>query len=425
MKFRSGLLLITAAIAIWAELPDVKPIAPLDEIITSTLQSGSSDYQKISSEKYRYTDFNSIDEVTTYDHSREGRETVRYRKRYVYSGEQLDSSIHSMGEGVEYQYSPEGAYWGYTSTTKGAQNGSSTSEFVLSETAEGDPLKKQIVRKIWGRYSSTTDSIVVSYLYNSKGMLLREESYTVRHVSRTGVAGSVEKFVEHLDYEYEGSILIKKSHSRYDGDTPHKDLFTTTAFTTYLKLTGLSGEDVSIEEQFVVNDGVTTPVKRVTESRDEQGRVEEVHKEQYIDSLQEYASIEQSFYSYSDQSGLLVEQITKRFDGELSNTTKKEYLYRDETSVVAHSANSSDKMSVVLKNSTLTFDMVQSGAVSLNVYTIDGRKVMTLFNGRELQQGSYTMNLRPIAQFQSVASGLYIYQLNALGQQFSGKVSLP
>ncbi len=68
---------------------------------------------------------------------------------------------------------------------------------------------------------------------------------------------------------------------------------------------------------------------------------------------------------------------------------------------------------------TISFDVVKTGHVTLKVYDMIGREVATLVN-QEMQNGSYRINFNA----SNLASGNYIYQLNVNGKTISKKMTL-
>lgn len=426
MKYKSGFFLISVIIALSAELPDYKPTAPIHEIRSVKLGSDSSANDTYSIERFHYSDDNLVEGIKRYTIDASGEETLSLSTRYTYDGANLDSVINNRGGKTAYLYGDENRYCGYYSysSPNTGQSGSSTTDKILSYTADGKPLERLIVHRGWGRYTSSTDSLKLTASYDSDGTLVSENGLLQKIESRTGGPTSIKKQLVTLRYSYDGDFLVKKSELRSDDDSvTESSNFYETEYTTYVQLTGLSGEDVSVEEHFQVTGGESTLKQRVTVSRNEQGNVIDSLHEVHVDSLGEL--VEKSHFAFRyDESGLLDEVSYSQRSGDVLNHFRKEYHYKNGTAISGKTVSAPSEMKVAAKNSTITFNMSSGGAVSLNVYSVDGRKVMTLFDGRNLEEGNYTLDLKPIAQFRGVAAGLYIYQFSALGKQFSGKVAI-
>lgn len=427
MRFKSSLFFLSAVVALSAQLPDFKPVVPIHEIHSYVLDTLSSTYKKYRTERYSYTDANLIETVNEYTVDKAGDEDLFLLKRFVYDGEQLDSLINNRGGKISYLYSGDQNYDGYYSysSPNSGQSGSSTTDKILASNAVGKPSKKLVVNRSWGRYTSSTDSLVTEISYNEKGNPTSEFGRLKKVTGRIGGPDTETLYFQKVIYQYDGDLLLKKSLLRCDDEVlSDSSSFYETEYTTYMQLTGLSSEDVSVEEFYIINDTTPKLERRTTISRNEQGVVVDSLNEVWVDSLGEMVEKSKYSFHYSEESGLLKEVVSFIYNGESVSKYRNEYLYKNETAIAENVVGASTEMNVVSKNSLLTFNMSSPGTVSLNVYSVDGRKVMTLFNGRNLEQGNYTLDLKPIAQFRGVASGVYIYQLSALGKQFSGKVAI-
>jgi len=68
----------------------------------------------------------------------------------------------------------------------------------------------------------------------------------------------------------------------------------------------------------------------------------------------------------------------------------------------------------------ITFELANPANVSLEIYSVTGKKIMTLENNRFRQAGTHTVTF----EGSSLASGIYIYQLKANDQVFTRKMTL-
>ncbi len=68
----------------------------------------------------------------------------------------------------------------------------------------------------------------------------------------------------------------------------------------------------------------------------------------------------------------------------------------------------------------ITYELANPANVSLDIYSVTGKKIMTLENNRFRQAGTHTVSF----EGSSLASGIYIYQLKAGDQVFTRKMTL-
>lgn len=427
MRIKSGLLFLSAIVALSAQLPDFKPTSPIHEVQTSVFDSTEDSYRTFRIERYSYTDENYVSNVKKYLISKAGDEDLLLAQHYVYDGEKLDSILDSKGGKTNFIYGKDSNYMGITSynSSNSGQSGHTETDKVLSYNALGNVREKLMVKSNWGRYTASTDSLFSHISYNEAGNPASELTRVSEKTSKTGGAGTGRTYFTKTVYRYDGDLLFRKTVQRCEDESlTDSSQFVETGYTTYMQLTGLSGEDVSVEESYSIIDDTHKLLSRTTVSRNEQGLITDSLTEKYVDSLDMVIEKSKYRFVYSDATGLLKEILYTEHNGNSVETYKKEYFYNNETTVSNTLVNAPSELKVLSKNSTLTFTLSSAGAVSLNVYSVDGRKVMTLFDGRNLEKGNYTLDLKPIAQFRGVASGVYIYQFSALGKQFSGKVAI-
>lgn len=421
MKIREGLILLFVVTCLMAQLPDYKPVAPLKEVVHYTKSNGSS-FEKSGGIQFSYTATNAIKSEKEYSLTSENV-TASGTYRYVYNNERLDSLIKGSAKKA-FHYDEYGAYIGYT--LKDSEKGVEEAVIYQVFNSDGKVTQKKNLKKSLDDKISKSESAEIRIQYDSKGRFLQEQALVSLSWSGTKGESKNEKYLQKTDYSYDGdSLLVKKVSRSKDAEFSKLAAFFPVSEVSYLYLTGLSDEDITVEEYFFYKNGSKLPVKKRTLSRNREGRVIEESMEFYNAELDGYELESITSRVYDSETGNITEEISKKKSSDGFDETRSEYLYRDDVVSLAGNESLNKKIGVTIKNSILTFDLDTPSRVSLQIYSIDGRKVMTLFEERNLNNGSYTLDLKPIAQFQGVATGMYVYQLQAMGKQFSGKIALP
>lgn len=350
---------------------------------------------------------------------------ISKQQLYHYNSRNLLDSVTGSNDSIQVKcvYDDNGVLLSTQTLSGDHTKGQTEVVYIKSRSLSGKIVEKSVVRNIWEDTNLYKDSSFVVLQYDELGRVVIEDLSTINQYSSKS-----EKLLnpeyKRVAYSYNGDQLdrIVTSHCKGEFLSDEK-AFSVTGITKVVPLTSLSGEKIVMKEHFAVSKTDTVPESRVTIVKDENGVVQSEKFEQYDLESKSYIVTSRTGYSYHQGSVLKSKEVKKHTDDGLL-FTKYEYKYRGGTSVAETPVTMPQKMVVTAKSSVLTFDLTNRGSVTLNLYSIDGRKVMTVFNGRELSSGSYTLDLKPIAQFQNVAAGLYIYQLEAMGKQFSGKVAL-